>query len=305
MKHADRFLVVSITVTAFVHRAAAEDWQWRRIAFEGIHLASVVSPPESSDVIYITVSEFGNPVDDRGVYKSVDSGQTWQYCGVSYVHGGPGAYPRRTRDAGIHWEEVAAPLGRIVTSPWQRGLLLGTGNAFGGWELYRSVDDGISWTMLSSYEAPFLSDNVVFGDSEQDLVFAGTYVLPAGPLALARSTDGGETWTPVLEGKICAFDQDSHRVGHWAAIRSNDSGNPGWFAETFDDGATWTEWELTDNIRYVWQMEFDVFDSQVLYLWGPKSGLESLGIYRSIYRATRGKTRGVAGSHQRRALALD
>ena len=63
-----------VVPVVFAGPTFGEDWQWTRIGWEGMRVWSAVSPPDSGDVIYVSICE--GP--DRGVHKSTDGGLTWR-----------------------------------------------------------------------------------------------------------------------------------------------------------------------------------------------------------------------------------
>jgi hypothetical protein len=308
MRPRGALLLVAAILAVGVGVAQTDEWGWRRVAWEGRSVWSVVCPPDSSDVVYITGFRYGVVGESTGVYKSTDGGATWRYllesanpvcdivtidpkdqavvfCGsYSYWHGD---WAKVSRDAGQHWEQVENLVDRIVPSPWQPGHLLATQTFNLSYSLHRSTDEGGSWQGICGSEVSHMSDNVGFHWEDSLLVFAGVYPPATAPYGLGRSNDGGFTWEVVLEGEISAFDQDPFFGPHWAAVEVGDSSpfEPALFAESFDNGTTWRMRALPDNIWYVKQLVFDLFEQNTIYLVDPRTpryGAGHLGVYRTV-----------------------
>ncbi len=281
----------------------ADEWQWRPIAWKGVSVNSVVAPRDSADVLYITITS-GISEELFGVHKSHDGGMTWRflpesnhrgaailtidpksqstvYCGSggpNFVD--PSAYPRRSRDAGAHWEVIEAPVQRIVASPCIDSLLLAVGRPMLYWDLRRSTDDGATWDYLSGVESTYPSDNIIFNVVDSLEVFSWYYYI-SGLHGLARSRDAGVTWPVVLEGLIGGFDQHPLDSDHWIAMKLDLYTYTSYFCESFDDGDTWDSRLLPDNIEHARGIAFDRNDPRIIYLVAAYANYTHLGMYRS------------------------
>ena len=275
----------------------SNEWRWHRLAWEGNSVASVVSPPDSSQIMYVTLDDRW-PLDDEGVYKSSDGGLTWLYLEQSYnpscnilsidqkngatVFCGSGDdmdyYPKRSVDAGKHWMSLTNFVDRIVSSPWTEELILATGHVTTEWSLWISTDNGDSWTGIAGLESLELTDNIIFHHSIPDLVYAG-YTEPT--TGLARSWNNGASWQALYQGEVRSFDQDPRDGSHWIAMRIQYVGysDTTYFAESHDNGETWEEWALPDSIQVARQMLFDLYDSKTIYI--SKFLSTSRGVYVS------------------------
>jgi len=304
MRYVPLFILYICSLTFSPSEAISDEWYWRRITWTGTGVLSVTGPPDSSQVMYVIPND--PPADSipPGVYKSSDSGMTWEflsesynpeayivtvhpteqqvvYCGIPSEWVEPTYWPRRSRDAGKHWEEIYTSVDRITASPVVPDLLFGT-NRHSHWYLQRSTDDGETWEGLAGCDGPGLSDNVVFDHGNAQTVFAAYYCTVQDTMGLARSTNDGADWEMVLEGMIVGFDQDPKNSDHWAAVISTGQNQAAYFAESFDGADTWIRRELPDVIDYLRQVLFDLYDSKTIYLVGARRGIVDLGIYRSI-----------------------
>jgi photosystem II stability/assembly factor-like uncharacterized protein len=180
------------------------------------HVRSVAPDPQVIGAVYIGVEE-------GGVYRSADRGETWEslngglYWDVHtvtpastssllYATTGGGFY--RSDDGGQHWRHLMSGLERRYTVPLaasrQRPGRLYTAAAAGpppGWQrganaaLYRSDDGGEHWMRLEQGLPPQFDVMVrQIAVDDADTVFAA-----AGP-DLFASYDEGDTWQRLAAG---------------------------------------------------------------------------------------------------------
>ena len=123
----------------------------------------------------------------------------------------------KTEDAGIHFEPIFdtygnMSMGQIAVAPSDHNVLyLGTGEAHHarstahGNGLWKSTDAGKTWTLMG-LEKSFVIPKIAINPQNPDVV----YVAAEGKLydnemdcqrGLFKSTDGGQTWTKVLDLK--------------------------------------------------------------------------------------------------------
>jgi photosystem II stability/assembly factor-like uncharacterized protein len=106
-----------------------------------------------------------------GVYRSNDSGRTWQNVGLAH--------------------ETVRALAQSLTHPktWLAGSLTG---------VYRWTDEGANWERITPAKHDDLKnfDSVAFDPRDDNVIYAGTYHLPW------KTTDGGKNWSPISKGMI-------------------------------------------------------------------------------------------------------
>jgi photosystem II stability/assembly factor-like uncharacterized protein len=153
--------------------------------------------PTNPNIIYVGTGEVnggGGSVTygGNGVYKSTDAGTTWIHLGL----------------------EATESISRIIVNPLNPQIVfLGAmGKLFGkNFErgLYRSTDGGATWE-----NKLFISDStgcidIIINPLQPDTIFAAMWerirrpdrLFYGGPTCgLYRSTDGGETWTELVNG---------------------------------------------------------------------------------------------------------
>ncbi len=189
-----------------VYKSTDGGASWKNVGLrDSKQISRIVIDPSNADVVY--VGALGNayvPNQERGVYKSVDGGQTW----ARVLDKGP--------EIGASDLAIAAGTPNILFAgtwnarrpPWSTyAPLQGPG---GG--LYRSTDSGATWSQLAGHGLP-----------DGDWGRVGVAVSPEGKRVYAaidagkksglyRSDDGGDTWTlasgdPRLTSRAWYFNQ--------------------------------------------------------------------------------------------------
>jgi photosystem II stability/assembly factor-like uncharacterized protein len=145
----------------------------------GGRVVDVAFDPKTPSTIYAAAAT-------GGVFKSIDSGQTW----------------RPIFDA-----QPILSIGDLAVAPSDpQTLYVGTGEANGGHNnfagagLYKSTDGGATWTFLG-LERTVSIGRIRVHPSNPDRVYvaaAGSYFSPNPERGVYRTTDGGQTWERVL-----------------------------------------------------------------------------------------------------------
>lgn len=215
---------------------------WKPIA-DQIHVASIgglVVSPSNPNIVYLgtgDVSDVGGAINaGNGVWKSEDSGATWQHAGLD-----------KSFQIGTLWIDpkdpnivFAAALGHTFSKDADRGV-------------YKTTDGGKSWRKVLYKDDQTGAIDVSFDPSDPKTGFAALwthYVTTNNPRALLdgsnggfiyKTTDGGETWTPVTGGGLP--DKRTGRIG--VAVRGQRvfaivSATPGnGLYRSDDSGSTW------------------------------------------------------------------
>ncbi len=125
--------------------------------------------------------------------------------------------------------------------------------------VYRSADGGVTWTAGAATPPNFDAADLHFDSPLDGWVIGSSF---SATSALFRTTDGGDTWTPVDDP-----------LGVWVAI--DFEGNGGWIANvggalrrTSDGGETWIASELPDDPGFLSVGDVDFFDESVGYAVG-------------------------------------
>jgi len=151
-------------------------------------LASVVVHPTNPEVVYVAAlgSPFGDN-EERGVYKTVDGGDTWSR--VLYVSEKTGGVDIELNPADP--EVVYAAMWRVERKPWT--IISGDDGSEDG--VYVSRDGGASWDKKTTGLPQDLIGKIDFAVTPADpsRVYALVETTPENE-GLYRSNDEGETW---------------------------------------------------------------------------------------------------------------
>lgn len=182
--------------------------------YHGIHDVAIDLSTYPS-TLYIT--------DDDGVFKSVDSGQSW-----IEVLSLPACVPH----------EGCAP-GRLSLVNTALYVLAGVKE---NRKLYKSINAGAQWTQIPSICSG--GDNCTSGDNIGFAVFAvdpfNPNVIIGGTMALYRTDNGGLTWQEIepwyginihTDQRVIAFSQVAPGVAY--------DGNDGGVVKSINDGVDW------------------------------------------------------------------
>jgi len=236
-------------------------------------IGKIMIDPRNSNVVYVAAQgQAWGPGGERGLYKTIDGGKTWnrvleigEYTGVSdmemdptnpdilyatshqrerrvysKIDGGPESAIYKSVDAGASWTKLKKGLpkgdvGRI-------GLALSPANSnilYAVIELpeskggfYRSVDMGESWEKRSNKVA---GSPQYYNEIYADPINQDVVILM--DTRAGRSKDGGKTWENI-EGS------NKHVDNHALWINPNDTnhylmGSDGGLYESYDSAKTW------------------------------------------------------------------
>jgi len=246
---------------------------WKHMGLkDSEHIGSIIVHPDSSNVVYVAaIGPLWKSGGDRGVYKSIDSGETWncilsidEHTGANevimdprdpnvmyasalqrqrhvftYLGGGPGSGLFKTTDGGQNWVKAnkglpSVDLGRIglAISPANPEIIYAIVEAAKGKSgFYRSVNRGASWEKRGDY--------VTSGNYYQEII--ADPVNPDKVYAMNAwmqvSLDGGKSFNNVGE-------DSKHIDNHCMWIDKMDTdhfvvGCDGGIYETWDAAQTW------------------------------------------------------------------
>jgi photosystem II stability/assembly factor-like uncharacterized protein len=279
---------------------------WSHIGLDDSqHIPRLAIDPKNPDRVFVAVlGHASGPNPERGVYRTLDGGKTWQRVlfkddqtgavdlsfdpadsNVIYAalyqqirmpwgasSGGPGSGLYKSTDGGDHWTELTGHglpggvLGKI-------GVAVGADSKTvyaqieakdGG--LYVSKDAGASWTLVND------SDNF----RQRAWYFTHVFADPKNPeevyelnTGVSRSTDGGKTFRSIHGG-------DSH--GLWIDPTATDriitSSDGGAFVSV-NGGQTWTS---TNNQATAQYYHVATDDQTYWELYGEQQDSGSIGI---------------------------
>jgi photosystem II stability/assembly factor-like uncharacterized protein len=207
----------------------------------GGSIGAVAVAPSDSKVVYVGGGEKtwrGNVSSGDGVWKSLDGGASWQFCGlpdsrhVSRLRVHP-------RDPQTVW---AAVMGHVSGPNEERGV-------------YRTKDGGASWQRVLFANAHAGAVDLCLSPHDPQVLFATTWRAVRTPWSLESggegsglwtSTDGGDTWTSLAGRKglpdgvlgiagMAISPADAKRV--YAQIEAEQGG----LFRSDDGGASWSK----------------------------------------------------------------
>jgi photosystem II stability/assembly factor-like uncharacterized protein len=166
---------------------------WKHIGLtDSRQIGKVVIDPKNPDVVYVAAlgHQYG-PNEERGVFKTVDGGNTWSK--VLYRNADTGAV-----DLAMDPDDSSALFASVWQTrrpPWS---IYPPSNGPGS-GLYKSVDAGASWVRIYGHGFPSKVGRIGLSVSpaNHERVFACVDGIDAKDGGVYRSDDGGSTWTHV------------------------------------------------------------------------------------------------------------
>ncbi len=175
------FMVLTSAIGQPVPPQLYSGLKWRLIGpFRGGRVVAVAGSPGSSSTFY-----FGSV--DGGIWRTTDAGVVWQP---------------------IFDEQPVASIGALAVAPSDpKVIYAGTGeadirsNLSSGNGVYKSTDGGQTWTNMGLHDSRQIS-RIVVDPQNADVVYVGALGHAYGPnneRGVYKSTDGGASWTRVLD----------------------------------------------------------------------------------------------------------
>lgn len=194
-----------------VYKSSNAGKTWRSVGLKDTrHIGRVIVDPRNPERLFVAAlgHAFG-PNAERGVFRSLDGGTTWQK--VLYKDEDTGAIDVQFDPANP--AVLYAALWQVRRTPWS----LSSGGPGSG--LYKSVDGGTTWKRLSGGGLPagiYGRIGIAVSPADSDRIYASIEAAEGG---LYRSEDGGDTWARVNSDE--RFRQRAWYFSHLAADPRN------------------------------------------------------------------------------------
>ena len=233
-----------------VYKSTDAGKTWTHLGLrDGQQIPQLAVDPKNADRLFVAVAghPYG-PNEERGVYRSVDGGGTFEKVlyrdeniGASDVQIDPG-----------NSQIVYAALWESREGPWENGVFNGNG---GG--IFKSVDGGKTWRQLTKgLPDKVVQANLAIAPSAPKTLFAAVKTKTVAKLY--RSEDGGETWHGTTDDlrpglgigggdlPVVRFDPKNAQIVYSASIVC-------W--KSTDGGKIWDAWRGApggDDYQNIW-----------------------------------------------------
>jgi photosystem II stability/assembly factor-like uncharacterized protein len=233
-----------------VYKSTDAGTTWKHLGLsDGQQIPQLAVDPKNPDRVFVAVAghPYG-PNEERGVYRSLDGGKTFEK--VLYRNENVGASDVQI-DLG-NPQVVYAALWESREGPWENGVFNGDG---GG--IFKSTDGGKTWQQLSKgLPGNIVQANIAIAPSAPKTLFAAVRTKTISKLY--RSDDGGETWSGTTDDPrpglgigggdlpVVRFDPKNPQIVYSASIVC-------W--KSTDGGKTWEGWRGApggDDYQNVW-----------------------------------------------------
>jgi photosystem II stability/assembly factor-like uncharacterized protein len=152
-----------------------QDWQFRGLADSGSFGRVVVDPRNPNRIFAAAAGTISTTVSERGIYRSVDGGASWQQV----------LAPPNATTGGVDIAIDPSNPNRIFASLWDHKRNNGARTYGGvGSGLFRSTDGGTTWTRLENIITPLATyDSAATGlHSSSTLGRIGVAIAPSNPM---------------------------------------------------------------------------------------------------------------------------
>ena len=171
---------------------AGESWTF--IGLKGTeHISRIRIHPTNPDIVYVAaIGNLWKPNNERGVFRSIDGGNSWEKILFESEKAGAGDLILDPNNPRI-----------LYAATWEmkrNGYRMDSGGPDS--KIYKSTDSGDSWTDISKFEGlpegPWGIVGITVSPLDSDRVWA---IIEAEEGGLYRSDDAGKTWEKINENR--------------------------------------------------------------------------------------------------------
>ena len=243
---------------------AAENWT--QVGPEGGEVSDISWDANNPDVLY------GASIG--GFYKTVDGGATWTRLAVDAEH---------------PWDYSGA---KIRVHPLDSNRVYATNS----WIFYSSSDGGATWTRQNLYDISstlFYALALEVDPGDEDRLFLAGYEYDdddGNHLAIARSTDGGASWTRTRLRQLTSYgnlgfldiDPNNTDILYAGGQHSDDGDTRAILYKSVDGGTNWSEVFQTAAGVYSYPEALVIDPTSGGVFFGGSFNSWSAGLYRSM-----------------------
>ncbi len=171
---------------------AGESWTF--IGLKGTeHISRIRIHPTNPNIVYVAaIGNLWKPNNERGVFRSIDGGKSWEKILFESEKAGAGDLILDPNNPRI-----------LYAATWEmkrNGYRMDSGGPDS--KIYKSTDSGDSWTDISKFEGlpegPWGIVGITVSPLDSDRVWA---IIEADEGGLYRSDDAGKTWEKINENR--------------------------------------------------------------------------------------------------------
>lgn len=257
--------LASLQSAVFRSADSGNSWELVMDALPGDTAWSIQADPHQPRRLFASTFRYTAGANAASVYVSVDAGVSWQtrydsptscggqfafdtmHEGVIYVAFRCSGQLVASLDGGSTWVTRTSPSPAIFgVQTDTQGFLYGL--AADG--IFRSSDGGVSWSSLVGpvFGAPISALAIDPTDARVLLVGTADYASFFNHGGIARSEDGGETWTTTLYDRVVTDlnvdPSEPSRIYASAASVGGLNGVPGGVFASQDGGQTWRDLQI-------------------------------------------------------------
>ena len=181
----------SVSIGDGIYKTTDGGQNWKKLPFEGSErVCNIIVHPENKDVIYVgELGDLWGDSETRGVYKSMDGGQTWDNLLYIDQKTGCSELAMDPNDPNI-----------LYASMWEfrrTGWSFNSGGTKSG--LFKSTDGGKTWNKIHNGFPSGKLGRIAFAvaPSNSDILYCVLETEEEDDKGLYRSDDAGKSWTKL------------------------------------------------------------------------------------------------------------